>query len=338
MDRELIELRERVAALERALATMSSEQARHARGRRLPRVVGRLVAVVVTAAAVAGPVSLSLRAAGPTSVTAPFSVVNAAGRTLLQVSETEAGGQIQLFNSAVKSVAEIKVSKDGCCGRVDLYDMVKGSLQSKAVLGVDNNDSGVLRLSGSGGGFLQALDVGVGVQNTDGKVVAQLVADPDTDDGFVLVRNPSAESEARLSFRDGGGILQFSKKETPKATIGVSQDNIGMLRLAGAAGGRALLARGDGKLLATNTTGVEVMALGADNNDQGYVVAKDQGGNVAASVSAGGDGTGMVQVFRSKELSVVMGTKDGNKGDVCANGPKASACISVLAAKTFTQW
>src|ERR1700737_3659862 len=96
MDRELcelIELRERVAALERALATMSSEQARCALEPRLPRVVGGPVAMLVTAAAVIGSVSLSLRAAGPTSVTAPFSVVNAAGRTLLQVSETEAGGQ-----------------------------------------------------------------------------------------------------------------------------------------------------------------------------------------------------------------------------------------------------
>jgi hypothetical protein len=62
-----------------------------------------------------------------------------------------------------------------------------------------------------------------------------------------------------------------------------------MLRLAGAAGGRVLLARGDGKLLATNTTGVEVMALGADNNDQGFSRPRAIGSSIQDSQRTSND-------------------------------------------------
>jgi hypothetical protein len=123
-----------------------------------------------------------------------------------------------------------------------------------------------------------------------------------------------------------------------KVIISHNANGTGLLSLYAGSGQRALAATGDAQIFGRNSAGLEVASLGVDRNNQGYFMAMDDNGKPKAILSVGSDGTGMAQVFKSNELGVIMGTKDGTKGDVCANGPQSSVCLSVLAAKTFTKY
>lgn len=164
--------------------------------------------------------------------------------------------------------------------------------------------------------------------------------------GSIRFLSPQGEQTATLGSQgDGTGVLRVFgkgavKAEDFKVRVGVSPSNTGVITLNGT-GQRALGMVGNGQIFGRNAAGKEAMSLGVDNADQGYFIANKTGGEVAATLAVGGDGTGMLQVFKVKgELGAVVGVREGTKGDVCANGPNAEAtkspvCLSTLSVKTF---
>lgn len=464
MDPELIELRARVEILERALAAASRSGALQPGPRRATPLVCGVMAAIVAAAALVFSLPATPRAAGPTTVTAPFTVVDDSGRTLIQVrAEKGRGGHIAVYNDkqVPQQVVEIAASPSGCCGWVAVYKEQESP--AKAVLGVDGGDNGLLELKGEDSAYLAAGGWGVSVANADGHGVAKLVAAEDKDGylslrnssdkdsmlevaasqggGFIKILNPSGKSAAEISAdkngagmvavggkiesdaifmstgddgagnltlrrgtikilnqskkaaaemsatgndglgmlslggkdqfdaifmsagQDGGGNLAVQGKQgktalfmnaTPdgagalsvwgkngsevKVGLGVNSSNGGVITVNGSTG-KSAIGIAEGQIFGRNADGGEVMAVGVDLNGQGHFTANNKAGVTVAEVSVGNDGTGMMQVWKSaSELAAIMGTKDGSKGDVCANGPKAQVCLSILAIKTFTPW
>lgn len=153
MDAELLELRARVAALERALDAATR---RHRADER--HGIARTMLCGAASAAVVGLLALpaSMRAAGPTSVTAPFTVVDGSGRLLMRVlDDPNRGAVVSLYNAAARGVVEIGGSATGCCGTVRVYDGGDNA-QPKAMLGVSEDNTGALHLAGLGNGVAQS--------------------------------------------------------------------------------------------------------------------------------------------------------------------------------------
>jgi hypothetical protein len=98
-------------------------------------------------------VPIPLRAAGPTEVTAPFTVVDGSGRLLMRVlDDPNRGAVVSLYNAGARGVVEIGGSATGCCGTLRIYDGADNA-QPKAMLGVHEDGTGGLHLAGPGGGI-----------------------------------------------------------------------------------------------------------------------------------------------------------------------------------------
>ena len=165
MNTEMLELRARVAALERALVVATSANRADERWRGATVVVFALASVAVMVALLFLTAPIPLLAAGPTSVTAPFTVVDGSGRLLMRVlDDPSRGAVVSLYNAAARGVVEIGGSATGCCGTVRVYDGADNA-QPKAFLGVHEDGMGGLQLAGPGGGFAQFTGKGVVVTN-----------------------------------------------------------------------------------------------------------------------------------------------------------------------------
>jgi hypothetical protein len=333
----------RIAALEQAFAEL--QNAGHQKSCRANRNRARTGSVLAVLAGVAVVVPILLlspatRAAAPGlgAVTEPFVVTDKSGRPLLTVSSAPdgagaGGGQVSVYNSAGEVVAQMTASS-GCCGRLMVFK--GGERDPKVIVGVNSSEVGVIRAVGHDQGYNQISGGGMSLRSPSGKVAAllgQIDGNAELD-----LNSKEGGSALKLNSEGGEGLVRAYGSLGPAVVLG-SSGGTGLLRLVGdAQGNRALFARGDGKLSVMNLDGVEVMATGADTGNQGYLVVKNAHGGQAASLSVGGDGTGLAQLWKSNEVGVILGTKNGTNGDVCANGPKSSVCLSLLAAKTFTQY
>ena len=347
-------LEKRIAELEKILAELQRERESERTGRiRWYSVVLSVAAVVILVLAV----SPGTKAAGKgMEVTAPFHVVDQFGHGLfsvelgpngtgmlsifdgfshrvVEIQSGPDGGQVSVFNKTDQLAAQMAASS-GCCGRLMVFQ--GGDSDPKAIMGVHSSGYGVFRAWGQDQGYSQITGGGFSLRGSSGKFAA-LLGQIDGD-GELDLNSKEGKHALQLNSESGDGLLRAFGDAGPVAVLG-SSAGIGMLRLNGdAKANRSLLARGDGKVSVMNLDGVEVMAAGVDSNNQGYFVANNAHGGQAASLSVGGDGTGLAQVWKSGEVGVIMGTKNGTNGDLCANGPKSSVCLSILAAKTFTPY
>jgi len=318
MDSELRDLRERVEMLERALSSRHLASGRFCRPD-APVLWGFGALVALAVVAVIFDLPITVRGAGPTTVTAPFVIKEASGRVLVTVDDGPGGGQLRVY------------SKDG---------VVKGQFA------VDTQNRGAVNLTGGGPSTTIVDATGMMLRDAHGKNVSRLEATPDGTAAVIRFFTPQGQTTAELgSQSDGTGGLRIfgkgaQKAEDWKVSLGVFGDR-GVLTLNGL-GKRALGLTGNAQIFGRNGAGKEVLSLGVDNADQGYFSAMNTAGAEAGTLSVDKDnGTGVLQLFRKDRVAAaVVGTRDGNTaGDVCVNGPrfseKGSVCLSILGIKNM---
>lgn len=358
MNTEMIELRARVAALERALAVATSTNRVDERRRGTTTVVFALASAAVTVTLLFLTAPIPLRAAGPTSVTAPFTVVDGSGRLLMRVlDDPNRGAVVSLYNAAARGVVEIGGSATGCCGTVRVYDGADNALP-KAFLGVHEDGMGGLQLAGPGGGFAQYTGKGVVVTNGEKKPVAILRRE--TDRGYLELRNGSDAASANLWASDVGGILEVNEASgkpaakidavggpgkmtifgsgRAKTTVGVSADDAGLIRLD-SAGGNSVTLHGVGAMKTLNAGGKEVIDIGVDPHGNGIVDVRHGTGVGGVRLDVSETGAGNLKVHTPPfEIMAQIGIKEAGRGDVCVMGRKGLLCLSGVAAKSLIPW
>jgi hypothetical protein len=358
MNAEMMELRARVAALERALAVATSTNRAGERRRGTTMVVFALAsaAVMVTLLFLTAPIPL--RAAGPTTVTAPFTVVDGSGRLLLRVlDDPNRGAVVSLYNAASRGVVEIGASSSGCCGTVRVYNGADNG-QPRAMMGVQEDDTGGLRLAGPGNGVTQVTGKGLVIANSERKPIAMLRNDSDV--GYLQLRNSSGATSADLSASDAGGALDVNEASgklaarieaaggpgkmtifgagAAKTTIGVSADNAGLLRLD-SAGGNSVMLHGVGAMKTMNPGGKEVVDIGVDPHGNGSVDVRPGTGVGGVRLDVSETGAGNLKVHTPPfEIMAQIGIKEAGRGDVCVMGRKGLLCLSGVAAKSLIPW
>jgi len=355
MNAEMMELRARVAALERALdASIRGHRADER------RATARTILCGVASAAAVGLLALpaSIRAAGPTSVTAPFTVVDGSGRLVMRVNDdANRGAVVSLYNAAARGVVEIGASPSGCCGTVRIYDGADNA-KPKALIGVNEDNTGGLQLAGPGNGVTQVSGKGVVIANTERKPV--VVLRQDADGGYVQLRNdsgtigadlwasatggilqvndPSANQAARIDAGRGPGRMTIFGGGAAKTTIGVSGENAGLLRLESARGNSVLL-HGIGALKTLNHVGHEVVDIGVDDHGSGIVDVRHSAGVGGVRLDVSETGAGNLKIHSPPfEIMAQMGLKEAGRGDVCVMGRKGLLCLSGVAAKSLIPW
>jgi hypothetical protein len=354
MDSELIALRARVAALERTLAAAAAT----------------MVVVVVAA-------PLVTRAAGPTKVTAPFTVVDEAGHALVEIQSTAGGGRLVVYNSAQDRVAEVQASADRAAGNVHVY--LAGDSKPKVRLGVNvGDDTGGLELAGVEGGLAQMSGKGLVITNANRQPVATLRQASDS--GYLKLWNATTPNVELWSGEQGGGAAVYGSNGAEAATIegqagdgkmtlhgsngvaatlesqtgdgrmtlrrngaaraiiGVSADDAGLIRLAGATGTSVEVHAANGSFKAVNHAGREVIDLGIDDHGSGILDVRHSAGVGGARLDVSENGAGNLKIHAPPfEIKAQIGTK-GDKGDVCVEGGKGLICLSGIAIKTLTPW
>lgn len=153
MEKELANLQSRVAELEAALAAMSMES-RQAKLRQptalVPLICAGILVIctgILLVRGAAQPVNAQGGSKGPSKVTAPFEVVNAAGKTLFTLGVNIEGlPLLELYNDAGKAL--VRVGGQQHTSGLELYNDIG---QQVLTLGaVANTGDGVLRLNHNG--------------------------------------------------------------------------------------------------------------------------------------------------------------------------------------------
>lgn len=357
MNPEVMELGARVAALERALvlATNTNRADERRRSKSAAVVALASVAVVVTLLFLAVPIPLR---AAPTTVTAPFTVVDGSGQLLMKVdSWAGRGAVVSLYNAAARGVVEIGASSSGCCGTVRVYRGDDNATPT-AMLGVNADDTGGLHLAGVEGGVAQLSGKGLVVATGDKKPT--VVLRQATDHGYLDLRNNAGVPTASLWASDEGGGLEIDGGTGNRAvtieagggpgkltvfgngaartTIGVSADDAGLVRLASARG-NAVLLHGVGAMKTLNPAGQEVVDIGVDPHGHGIVDVRHGTGVGGVRIDVSDTGAGNLKIHTPPfEIMAQIGLKEGGRGDVCVMGRKGLICLSGVAAKSLIPW
>lgn len=358
MNPELAELRARVAALENALAAASNTNRADERRRCMNLAVCAVASAAVAVALVFVAVPTPLRAAGPSTLTAPFTIVDDSGRLLMRVMDVaNRGAVVSLYNANARGVVEIGASPSGCCGIVRVYNGADNA-QPKAMIGVNEDDTGGLHLAGLGNGVTQVSGKGMVVANAEKKPV--VVLREDADGGYLQLRNNSGATSADFWASDAGGTLQVNDPSgnqaaridaaggpgrmtifgggAAKTSIGVSAENAGLLRLESARGNSMLL-HGIGALKTLNHVGREVVDIGVDDHGSGIVDVRHSAGVGGVRLDVSESGAGNLKIHSPPfEIMAQIGLKEAGRGDVCVMGRKGLLCLSGVAAKSLIPW
>lgn len=314
MESELVNLQQRVAELEEALAAVAAHQ-RPSRSRWRTALVSMFCAGIVAiglAVALARPASATLTDQGPSKVVAPFQVVDSAGRVLFNVESQPAGGVIGIFNTKGDRVIELLAGPEGSSS-IGLID--KGIRKVHLVL------------DGQAGGT-----VIVGGDETTTHIV---------EDGVKVMSPGKAGTNPVVGLglsEDGQGTLQiFNSAGKLAVELGIAKtNNAGLAKLFSSTQAQMIL-NGEVGIRQTNAQGQPVFQAGVDDNGQGYAMAANKAGAYVSKISVAADGSsGRVEVSSGGEVKGLMGVLQNGKGDVCASGdPGKQVCLSGLAAKSF---
>jgi len=126
MESEIINLQERVAELEAALAAISRESREPKLRQRtalVPLICAGILVICVGILLVRGagqPVTAQGGSKGPSRVTAPFEVVNNAGKTIFLVTANQYGPVLELHNDAGTTLAKVAANEHGT--NLELYN------------------------------------------------------------------------------------------------------------------------------------------------------------------------------------------------------------------------
>ncbi len=291
MDRELVQLQERVAELEAALARRSGGFA----------AVGILGAGIVAVGLVA-----TLAAQGPSKVVAPFEVVDSRGRTIFKIQMSASGAGLGIFfDDKGQEVAIIGHASGSELPTIRVMD--KGI--DKVGLGISKGD-GLVQVGNDVDDRIQivsGVDAKVSIMNKSGQVAASVFK--------------TAGGDGAMDINTGGKI---------RVALGISgAGEAGLLTLFSNTTKAQTVLHGDAGLQHKNAQGLPVAQLSVDDNGHGSVMVASRMGTFMSKLSIATDGSsGRVEVSAGGEVKALMGILSNGKGDVCANGDKGSACLS----------
>ena len=156
-------------------------------------------------------------------------------------------------------------------------------------------------------------------------------------DGKMTLRGISGVA-ATLESQTGAGRLTLRGNGEPRAIIGVSADDAGLMRMVSAKGTSLEVHAANGSFKALNHAGREVIDLGIDDHGSGILDVRHSAGVGGARLDVSENGAGNLKIHTPPfEIKAQLGTK-GEKGDVCVEGGKGLICLSGIAIKTLTPW
>jgi len=356
MNRELLDLRRRMEALERLLADKAAPERRPGTRRYATPAVCAVLSLANVLLLVDGAAD-RLRAAAPSSVTAPFTVVDDKGRALMTVEADAGGGRLAIYNADNRAVGILGATTDGSSAHLDVYE--RGYDEPKVRLGINVDDNGTLVLGGFGKGLMYVAGAGIAITNSERKSVAILRADT-AERGYLQLRNNDGASTTSIWASDVGGIVEVNDKAgkpagkidavggpgkmtvygngVERTALGVSADDAGLIVLKSAKGSGAML-HGNGVLRTTNPEGKDVLELGIDPKGNGILDVRHSSGTGGVRLDVSDAGTGNVKIHSlDYDIRAQLGVKEGNKGDVCVMGNKGLDCLSFAFAKLLIPW
>jgi hypothetical protein len=340
MDSELTRLRARVDALERSAAVRAS--------------VAR-VSAIVTMVAILAALPVAMRANGPSQVTAPFTVVDDSGRVLMKVESLPGRGAIvSIFNAGGRSILQAGSSPTGCCGWLGVFG--EDGDKPKAQLAVQQkDDNGIVRLA-DGDDFSQVSGKGLSIRKGSNNVAT---VSGWSDGGYLRLRNGNNGITGEVMSTNEGGIIELGPSTSKatmrieglaagkmaiagngaeRATIGVSADDAGLIRLSSTKGSLTTV-HGNGVIRTLNPAGKEVIDLGIDPSGNGILDVRNNAAEGGVRLEVLPDGSGTVKIHTPPfNIKAQMGIKEGGKGDVCVEGAKGLVCLSGIAIKNFIPW
>jgi hypothetical protein len=356
MNRELLELRARMEALECLLADQAAAERRPGRrGYATPAVCAVLslanVLLLLDGAAV------RLGAAAPSNVSAPFTVVDDKGHALMSVEADAGGGRLAIYNADSRAVASLGATSDGSSAHLDVY--ARADDEPKVILGINEEENGSLRLAGFGKGVMYVTGSGAVVTNSERRPAAILRADG-AERGYLQLRNKDGATTTSVWASDAGGILEVNDKSgkpagkidalagpgkmtvfgngAERTGLGVSADDAGLIVLKSVKGSEAMF-HGNGVLRTTNPAGKNVIELGIDPKGNGILDVRHSSGTGGVRLDVSDGGTGNVKIHSlDYDIRAQLGVKDGNKGDVCVMGSKGLDCLSLTFVKLLIPW
>jgi len=324
-------LRARVDALERTIVELRYE-IRGSKARRDAQrrgITGLALALTLTAVVWGHAEDNQQLVLGPGGLI----VTNEQGKPAMTLQSLPGiGGRIAVFNATGNRVAQLIASGDQCCGRFEIFQT--GDEQPKVVVGVSGT-RGSIRFRSESDAFSQISSSGFAIRGASGPDPILAIRDDGEAGGLVRLRTATGQPMLMLSNDDGNGVIRAYGPGGVATVLG-SSNGIGMLRLNSTSAQAAMLAQGDGRLSFTNAAGIGVVAVGG-NTTGGYFVATNNAGKEAATLSIDGEGSGLEQLWRSGELSLIAGTTQG-RGDLCVQGSKGKLCMGLLGVKSMIQY
>ena len=326
-------LRARVDALERTIAELQDE----IRGSKARRDVQRRgVTVLALALTLTATVVWGRGDDKQQLVLGPGGLIvsNDQGRPALTLQSIPGvGGRIVVFNATGTPVAQLLGSGDQCCGRLEIFQ--DGDVdRPRAVVGVSGT-RGSIRFRSDSDALAQVSASGFAIRGASGDGPAVAILEDGDGGGLLRLRTAAGAPMVVLSNQDGNGLIH-AYGPSGVATVLGSSNGTGTLRLNSTNAQAAMLAQGGGQLSFTNAAGTDVVALGG-NTTGGYLIARNNAGKEGGTLSIDADGFGLVQLWRSNDLSLIAGTTQG-KGDLCVTGTKGKLCMGLLGVKSFIQY
>lgn len=325
MESEILDLQNRVAQLEAALAEISQE-----RRRRFSRRVGLTVLVCAAVGAAGFAFTFSATAQGPSKVTAPFQVVDSHGKVLFSVwADPQTGSSsVIVWNQQGRPAAEISATAAG-----NGLATIMENGQIRAGLGVSETGEGLIRALGVSDKAEAALsgNIGLFLKNTDGRAIAAFGLNPSSHAGTIFLSDEQGNKSLELGRATGSDKpdIQILRGGNLKLGIGTSKDNDGLMMLNGGKNKTNLVLQGTGILQADNGSGKTVITLGVNGFGGGGLHLRNSSGTDVAGIFSEQGQTGIAQLFNAAgQERVTLGTYPNGKGDVCASGDVHSHCVS----------
>lgn len=259
-----------------------------------------------------------------TRIQAPFEVVGAGGSVILQVKQglPTANDGVAIFsqgktagvtvNQGGKDIAGLGTADNGKGGLVfiaDEYGAPRAEIRA---------DGGVSVLNGSGQVVAAMLALSDGaysgrfaVMHGD-KLIASL--EGTSDGGLLDIADERGKSKAQVGIDDANGYIStLDPKGYGEVEMGVSEKGEPRLALNDKGKLRASLGlwTGAGLLAISNAKGEAVANVRGDGiNSSGAVIVGNGSGKGVANMTAGADGSGLVQIFQPGGSPIAVLTQD----------------------------
>ena len=169
------------------------------------------------------------------------------------------------------------------------------------------------------------------VVDNHGKVLFSVWADPQTGASSLMVWNQQGRPAAEIfATQAGNGALQIMRNAQPRVQLGVSEvGEAGVINAFSASNNAKAYIHGDAGFRQVNAAGREMAGFGADESTHaGTAFLSDAQGNKSLELG-GAAGKPDIQILRSGNLKLGIGTSEAGDGLMVLNGGKSKTNLIV---------